>query len=482
MQMLQCPPVSALAASMVRANLAPLTSPILMQTTAKLDFLEYVREGKIECAKPCDAYLSLKGDATITEGVLSLVKDVNSVGTAWYTAMQTINLGFSASFSVRATTIAKDYGFAFVLQAADAFFKGSGGTDLGYRGLAKYLAIRIERTSPKTFVDNTFKTLFKVYVETKVDGVVTILSQGDVFGRYGLDNGDEYDYKVVFLGTPPLLRVYAGDRINHVLSVRLDAFGKGIVDYIGGKTAFAGFSAATFSTKDKYPGQCRHDVKWVNEVSRDCVNLNSLSFAEPSYVSVGGLIAGDYCSKWCKDPSIRVTKFLVTTSAAAGTIGLNEHNVRFLDSTVESSLSDSKSFSVYVSNPHAMALTHQDFTETDTISFGNELSRPRQYENGVSPPYYLYDPLIATEFMDLRVMQVPFSVENSTECSYSNTTCPVNTKSDGKGGCLLCPNGTFSGVGSFDCFKCPSKTIGGGAGKGCVAADKRMRELLHDEF
>ncbi len=51
---------------------------------------------------------------------------------------------------------------------------------------------------------------------------------------------------------------------------------------------------------NKYPGQCRHDEKWVNSHGHTCEDINKNPDSARDWTDKYGLYqAGDYCSKFC---------------------------------------------------------------------------------------------------------------------------------------------------------------------------------------
>ena len=125
--------------------------------------------------------VSLVGTANIFAGGVTLSTGaINSVGLFWYQLPQSVGNGFTASFAVNSTTVALNYGFAFVLQPSSLSSLGFGDVGLGYRGLPSYLAVRLERVNSASYVANSATTLFNVTVEATSGNV---LASATVWGR-----------------------------------------------------------------------------------------------------------------------------------------------------------------------------------------------------------------------------------------------------------------------------------------------------------
>ena len=126
--------------------------------------------------------MAIVGGASIANKLLTLnaVNAVSTIGLFWWRNQQNIGNGFTASFTLQASTIASGYGFAFVLQRNGPSSLGNGGTGLGYRGIGNYLAVRFERLSSAAYVSNSATALFQIIIENS-SGYV--LASANVWGR-----------------------------------------------------------------------------------------------------------------------------------------------------------------------------------------------------------------------------------------------------------------------------------------------------------
>lgn len=201
-----------------------------------------------------DAGLTYNGDASQAGSVLRLTPDLQDrLGSVWYSAAkQHLAGGFETSFGIRMGGAMSGDGMAFVIQDDSTAALGGGGSDLGYSGIFRSLAIEFDTFGFYPETDN--------HISVQTRGVDDNSSQDDFAlaqanVQRNLNDGNIVNVLIRY--RPGALLVFLDGSDAPVIDVAVDLAsinGNSILD--GSGDAWVGFTGATGGATET------HDVEY----------------------------------------------------------------------------------------------------------------------------------------------------------------------------------------------------------------------------
>ncbi len=221
---------------------------------------------------PNSTGLKLNGNASIASGTLQLTPNsTNRRGSAFYTTPIPLlsNTSFQTQFVSKTTgTTNGGEGFTFVIQNASSGTSslGTGGSSLGYAGIAKSLAIEFDTNANAGEINNNHISIWR-------DGsMVTSLATSAV--TVDFNSGNNVYTWIDYYGDSDQLSLFVSNTTTKpatpITTLSLDLFG------MVGSQAYFGFSAATGSLTNAH-----QIVSW---------NLNLNRPASPAIVPAANLV------------------------------------------------------------------------------------------------------------------------------------------------------------------------------------------------
>jgi hypothetical protein len=194
--------------------------------------------------------LTLAGDAVLLEDRLRLTADQdNQTGAAWLTNPESVDQGFVTTFDwqiLRSDPAVGADGFAFVIQNDSSSALGSGGSGIGYQGIANSLAVEFDTSQnlPEEFGsgagDPNGNHLSVQTRGTQPNSADPTYSLGFTTEIPVLSDGNVHTSKIFY--APGTLLIFLDDLANPVLTIPVNLATTLNLD--PDKT-WAGFTAAT---------------------------------------------------------------------------------------------------------------------------------------------------------------------------------------------------------------------------------------------
>ncbi|MEK6643662.1 MAG: lectin-like protein [Planctomycetota bacterium] len=260
------------------------------------------------------ADLTLNGDAAQSGIVLRLTPDISGqAGSAWYTTTkQHVSDGFDTTFGIRMTGGMSGDGMAFVIQDESTTALGAGGSDLGYGGISRSIAIEFDTFGFFPETDNHISIQTRGLLGNDSSDQYSLVQ---VNVQTDLNDGQRHDFLIRY--RPGVLLVFLDGSDVPTIDIALDLQnlgGDNILD--GSGDAWVGFTAGTgFATENHdvefwsfdeaaFPlpsGPCCTLGGCVIATQHDCKTLLNGFFAGPingdcgSTICTGACCTGDLC-------------------------------------------------------------------------------------------------------------------------------------------------------------------------------------------
>jgi peptide-N4-(N-acetyl-beta-glucosaminyl)asparagine amidase len=174
--------------------------------------------------------LTLAGDAVLLEDRLRLTADQdNQTGAAWLTNPSSVDQGFVTTVDwqiLRSDPAVGADGFAFVIQNDSSSALGSGGSGIGYQGIANSLAVEFDTSQnpPEEFEsgagDPNGNHLSVQTRGTQPNSADPTYSRGFTTDIPVLSDGNVHTSKIFY--APGTLLIFLDDLANPILTVPVD--------------------------------------------------------------------------------------------------------------------------------------------------------------------------------------------------------------------------------------------------------------------